>query len=764
MIRHTTYLLLSIVLGFSCSSQLYGQENSFYGLGDWKSYFPAKGYFEITKGENAVIATNPYQVMLYYPEDDEYQFLNKINGLSDIGISTTTYLDEIETLIIGYENGNIDIVTPDQVVNLNGIKNNANIIESKRINDIVSDGTYAFLATSFGIVQVDLLAREFGSTLFSQSSILDLDINEINRSLVAVSADDLFQFPLSSDLNFADVANWEVHPLGLISLVDEMVVWKDEIITLSDGQLMKWDDAQKVLLETDIPVVRPIKKLVPESNYLLLINDFDNVLQWDGSQFNQTFNPCLAGLKDIFYVAEGHFWYVIDEGIGEYHSGDCFFKPTDGLPSIYLSEMSVLNGHLYGATGGVNQIFNNLFREDGFFTNDSGEWQLYGKNTVPEFGERDMRDIISVAVDQDKEEVYFGSFWDGVVQYKDGEIKVFDDSNSSLQNSIFHPGRTRVSDIFIDKSRNVWMANHYAPRPIVVYTAEGEWFSFPSPVETNIERLVVDGQGYVWMDVRNLGIVIVDLGDWNTDADDKYRLILPNSSDATLFDNAQINEITVDLDDVVWVGTQSGPVRFDCGSVALESLCVGRKPIVEIDDVPGILLGGENIRAIAIDPGNRKWFGTENGVYVINRNTDNIDHHFTSTNSPLPSNIVNDIAIDEESGEVYISTEGGLVSYRAEATKTVFVDRKKAVVYPNPVPPTFDGQIGIRDLSSNALVRITSLDGRLIYERRAVGGQLAWDRLDQDGRPVDGGIYLVFATSDESLAPFTQVGKIFLLH
>ncbi|GAA5221766.1 type IX secretion system anionic LPS delivery protein PorZ [Membranihabitans marinus] len=764
MIRYTRYLLLLIVLGFSCSFKLYGQENSFYGLGDWKSYFPAKGYFEISKGENSIIATNPYQVTLYYPEDGEEQTLNKVNGLSDIGISTSTYVDDIKTLIIGYENGNIDIVTEDRVVNLNGIKNNANIIESKRINDIVSSGNFAFLATSFGVVQIDLLAHEFGSTLFSQSSILDLEVNGDNGSLVAVSADDLYQYSLILDQNFADIANWTVYPLGLVNPIDEMVVWKNQIYTLSDGVVMKWDENQAVLIGSGIPVIRPIKKLVPEVNSLLLINDFDNVLEWDGNQLVQTFNPCLSGLEDIIFQGEGGFYYVVDEGIGQYKDGDCHFQSIDGLPSLFLSEMSVFNGSLYGATGGVNQIYNNLFREDGFFTNESGEWQLYGRNTVAELEERDMRDIICVAVDGETEEVYFGSFWDGVVVYKDGEIKVFDEENSSLQNSVFHPGRTRVSDIFIDDSKNIWMANHYAPRPIVVYTSDGNWHSFPSPVETNIEGLVVDGQGFVWMDVRNLGIVIVDLGDWNTDADDKYRLILPNSSDATLFDNAQINELTVDLDGVVWVGTQSGPVRFDCGSVALESICAGRKPIIEIDDVPGILLGDENIRAIAIDPGNRKWFGTENGVYVINSNTDNIDHHFTTSNSPLPSNIVNDIAIDEESGEVYISTEGGLLSYRAEATKTKFVDRKKAVVYPNPVPPTFGGQIGIKELSNNALVRITSLDGRLIYERRAVGGQLAWDGLDRDGQQVKGGIYLVFATSDESLSPFTQVGKIFLLH
>src|SRR5690606_22397638 len=139
------------------------------------------------------------------------------------------------------------------------------------------------------------------------------------------------------------------------------------------------------------------------------------------------------------------------------------------------------------------------------------------------------------------------------------------------------------------------------------------------------------------------------------------------------------------------------------------------------------------------------------------------DHHFKSENSPLPSNSIVDIAIDGASGEVFIATDEGLVSYRGEATTAAEGSMEGVVVYPNPVPPDYSGRIGIKNLPENALVRITTLSGRLIYENRALGGQMVWNRLDQDGRAMASGIYLVFVTQDKSLSPFTQMGKIFLL-
>jgi len=214
----------------------------------------------------------------------------------------------------------------------------------------------------------------------------------------------------------------------------------------------------------------------------------------------------------------------------------------------------------------------------------------------------------------------------------------------------------------------------------------------------------------------------------------------------------------------VWVGTESGPVVFDCGDFALDELCLGRKPVIEVEGSLGVLLRNENIRSIAIDAGNRKWIGTDNGVYVVNSLITAIDHHFNIDNSPLPHNSISDIAVDHASGEVYIATDGGLVSYRGESVASFSAEGMPVKIFPNPVPPGYDAQVGIENVSENSLVRITTLSGRVVYENRAIGGRLVWDQRDQDGRRVSSGVYLVFATGDESYSPYTQTGKIFILH
>ena len=123
-------------------------------------------------------------------------------------------------------------------------------------------------------------------------------------------------------------------------------------------------------------------------------------------------------------------------------------------------------------------------------------------------------------------------------------------------------------------------------------------------------------------------------------------------------------------------------------------------------------------------------------------------HHFTEENSPLYSNQIVDIEINNETGEVFFGTDQGILSYKSTATGggTVNTD---VVVYPNPVKPGYNGIIAIKGLVSNADVKITDVSGTLIYATRAEGGQAIWSGKSFDGRKASTGVYLVFATDDE---------------
>ena len=752
-----------VILGLVLSlSGAVAQQNSSFDLGTWKAYLPAGEYTQLVKGTESVIVVNPFQLVFYYPETNEELLLHKGNGLSDIGISYVNYIDSQGAVVVGYENGNVDIVTPDRTYNIPGIKNNQNILASKRINDIAVFGDQVYLATDFGVVEINTTIYEFGSTLFTDEPVLHIEAQVESNTLFAATGSEMYFLEIQPSTNLADIQEWEIFPASEEGDIQDAAVWGGDIYLVVGDQLWKLVDQ---LLSGVGVTGSKIRFIKPADSHLLVVNEYDNIFTWDGQQSVQFINLCLLQMRDVLMVNPRVFWYVKQHEFGLYQNDECQSRELPGVPSRFVTEMTVFNDDLYVATGGVSRIYNNLYREDGFYTNASGQWVTHRNTTEPVLGAVDMRDVYQVEKVPSRNQLYFGTFWSGVIGYEEGELTLFDETNSSLQFSVTNPDRIRVADLFLDREENLWVANHDAIRPLSVMTPAGEWRNFAIDVNPRIEKLIVDEYQNIWMAIAERGLYIFNPHDWDDEGDDESRLIIPQAGDesGTSFDNARINEIVIDRNGGVWLGTESGPVLFDCGNIAFDNICQGRKPVIELNGDLGVLLGNENVRAIAIDGGNRKWFGTDNGVYVISGAIDRIDHHFRSDNSPLPSNSIVDIAIDPVSGEVFIATESGLVSYRGEATEDDPASFSPLAVFPNPVPPAYAGPIGIKNLPENALVRITTLAGRLIYEDRALGGQLVWDRLDQDGRNVANGIYLVFATQDKSLAPYTQVGKIFLL-
>ncbi|MEO1450387.1 MAG: transcriptional regulator, partial [Bacteroidota bacterium] len=178
-------------------------------------------------------------------------------------------------------------------------------------------------------------------------------------------------------------------------------------------------------------------------------------------------------------------------------------------------------------------------------------------------------------------------------------------------------------------------------------------------------------------------------------------------------------------------------VYYDPASIALGSIVDASTPVF---DQTG-LLSNNVVRSIAVDGGNRKWIGTENGVFLVAENGDDVIHHFTKENSPLLSNRVNDVAIDQSTGEVFIATDKGLISYQGDAT---LGDRdcNDVLVYPNPVRPDYEGTITIRGAARGSAVKITTVSGMLVRELESQGSTATWDGLDTFGNPVRSGIYL----------------------
>jgi hypothetical protein len=173
------------------------------------------------------------------------------------------------------------------------------------------------------------------------------------------------------------------------------------------------------------------------------------------------------------------------------------------------------------------------------------------------------------------------------------------------------------------------------------------------------------------------------------------------------------------------------------------------------------LLEEESVTAIAVDGQNRKWFGTvSSGVYITNAEGTRQIANFNPLNSPLPSPYIYNIHPWDLTGETFIVTDLGIVSYRDWATEPSEV-LDSLHIFPNPVRRNYDGLVGIRGLSEGSTVRIFTIDGQLVRYLMAFGGQAVWDLQTIDGRRVSPGIYLISALDAEGKR--SVVGKIVIL-
>lgn len=220
----------------------------------------------------------------------------------------------------------------------------------------------------------------------------------------------------------------------------------------------------------------------------------------------------------------------------------------------------------------------------------------------------------------------------------------------------------------------------------------------------------------------------------------------------------KVTSMIEDKDGAIWVGTDNGIGILNCGDISKDP-CNAYLPIVKTNGFNAYLFQKETIKCMAVDAANRKWIGTNNGAWLVSQDGLTIIEHFTKENSPLPTDTIEQMIIEPNNGEIFFKTNQEWVSYRSTATKAV-THQESIFIFPNPVPPDYSGLISFKKLVDNAHVKITDINGKLIYQTRSLGGQAVWNGKTYEGRPVATGIYLVFVRDDEGNEK--AVGKIMI--
>lgn len=738
-------------------------------IGKWRDHLAYKSAIAVTEGGGKAYCASTFGLFSFNKKDNSLERISKISGLSDIEYSTINYNKYNKTLLIAYTNANIDLIKDNVITNIADIKR-AFILGNKIINSIYFINQYAYLSCGFGIVVLDMERKEIKDTYYIGPKGGSLNIRGITSdgdNLFAATDDGVYEASLSS--NLASFTSWTKHinlPKGIFNSI---TFFSGKIFVNYSKMLTQQSNAQDSIFVFDhggwthFPEVSGynINSLGSYSDKLVITQDvnveiFDTNLTRiklvDSYQFDNVHSKQAVLDEDNFlWIADSQYGLVKN---GNTKSSESHYP--DGPETSNVLEMTLVNNNLYVAPGGRNDVWDGIYNHDGLFYFKDDDWRTIRLDTIT--------DVVNVNIDPNEStKVYASTLSKGLLEFNNDVLTtIYNTSNSTLEVRADAPtsGIIQTAGSAFDKEGNLWITNSHAKSPLSVKKKDDSWQSYTMNSLTQISNsfgsLIVNRMNQKWIIIaRGGGILVFD--DNNTipnTTDDKSKILTTAQGQGKL-PSANVLCMAEDLEGVIWVGTSAGiGVFYSPENVFSNGKFDAQEILVIQDGKAQILLGTETITAIAVDGANRKWIGTQNaGVFLMSADGTTEIHHFISDNSPLLTNEITSIAINQQSGEVFFGTSKGIISYKNTATEGT-EDFGNVYAYPNPVRENYEGLIAIKGLVKDVNVKITDITGTLVYETKAEGGQAIWDGKNFSGIKVHTGVYLVFCSNSDGTKTF----------
>ncbi len=728
-------------------------------LGQWRTHLPFNNVLSLVASDDRIFCATTGGLFTIDAVSGEINQFSTINGLADINTNKIAWDKQTKTLLIAYKNSKLDLLAGEKIYHLPEIFEKSGLGD-KSINAIVFNDSNAYLSCGFGIVVYDLQKKEVKDTYYLGTGGTNLTIYEtaiIGRQILAATANGIYETSLDNPL-IADASTWKKH--GSMqnypgTNAKSIVSFNNYVYALFDDAIYKYKDNSW----SPTQIFRPnVNTLNVSNNQLLSISSF-RVISYNqqevvlkniqnASNFN-ALNAAIVDDKNNMYLADA------EKGLLLTKDGTTFnYLSPKGPNTLNVSELKYANDKVFLAPGAITGILAPAYYNDGFSVLSKNEWQSYSENNNTAFS--GVKDIVATTYSQPENTTYLASYVNGLLAFDaNGILKTYNQNNSSLQLTIGDPTNIRVNGLGFDSKQNLWLTQYGVNKPLSVKKTDGSWQAFDFPVAlpnpvTTVTGLLVDNQDNKWLKLRNEGLLIFDGSKSKKIGFSVNNGALPGSN---------VNCLTLDKDGAIWIGTNQGVALVYNVSDLFAGATVEIPNLIENGFLKP-LLATQNVKCIAVDGANRKWIGTDNGVWLFNSSGTQQIQYFNTNNSPLLNNNIISIAIDDTSGEVFFGTASGIISYKSDATEPV-QKMDKVIVYPNPVRPGFNGTIGIKGLATNAYVKITDISGTLVYDTRANGGQATWNGKNFSQQEVASGVYLVLVVNNDGTD--TAVGKILIV-
>ena len=736
---------------FSFQSSVFAYDNT-DGWTLYPSYHNAT-YCQVAGEKVYILASGA--LYSYNRSDSEVRLYDKINTLSDIDITHIAYCKDIGALVIVYSNANIDVLYDDEeIYNLSDFKNK--LLPQKKINSIGIQGTTAYLSTEFGTVEIDLENLEFRNTY---NTGLDTKYTYLFKDrLYTATKSGLYYCQTSK--NMLDKNNWEKAHQDAMKTLAEL---DGKLYCIaSDGKFLEF-----------IPETNKLRMVDSSDSYSYMYKDGDSLIAVSASRIvkidsNGTSNICNLTDKYSFILKDNDTYWcckgyggVVESAVEE---NGIVARTHPLLPDSpirnYCEFIQFTSDDKLLVAGGNINFFDITFYDGTLmeYNCSSDRWVNLPEDTIKQTTGLKYVNLCSIDEDPTEPGHYFASsFGYGIYEFRDGKfLNHYSIHNSPLETVVpSNNSYVRVPMVKFDNEGNLWCINTGIKDIIKILKKDGTWTSlYYKPIEylpTMVEPLI-DSRGWLW--VTSLqgepGIFCAKLNGTPLDtSDDESKVWLHKftNQDGTSYDIYQVYTLTEDHSGSIWVGTNTGLFVID-NPKSFFNDGIFKQIKVPRNDGTGLadyLLSGTYIKSIKIDGANRKWVGTnDNGIYLISADGKETIHHFTTENSPLPSNNIESIAINGKSGEVFIGTEKGIASYMSDATRAEDkLDKKNVYTFPNPVKADYSGNISIVGLTADCNVKIVDAAGLLINEGTSNGGRYSWNGRNSRGEKVASGVYYV---------------------
>lgn len=752
---------------------LCGTINSQNFENEWSGYFSYTSVKSISKGNDRIFAAAENAIFTYDLSTQELSTISSINGLSGEVISTIYYSEAFGLLIIGYENGLIEVVVDgdEDILTVVDILDKQTIPpDRKLINQFNEYSGNLYISTGYGISVFNLATLEFGDSYFIGNLGTQIEITQtaVREPYIyaASSEGGVYRAEVASD-NLIDFEAWTNvvggNFKGIQTLNTEVYALKsnNEVYLVPESgsfiiQNIYSENVVDFLASDDLLTISTVNKMYAYSEGFIQQGTIGSI-----SGFEYELQSGLA-FNEFFYMGTTEIGMLI----APFNGNEAEQILPDGPILNEPFAIDASPGQLWVGFGDVDVNFNPFPLSRRGISNLRDEmWTNISYDDLEAAVGGEVTDIVRVIINpDDSDDVYMSSYQKGLLKI-DGLTPtiLFNENNSPLTVPPNLPAaEIRIYGSDFDRQGNLWFVQSRINEGLIRRASSGgfERIDISSIIDAENEialsELAVSREGYVFFGATENGLV-----GYNP-TNGAFNRIGEGIGNGNLSSN-NIRALEFDNQNRLWIGSLKGlRVLYSTGSFFEEGANTEAQAIIILDgDVPQELLFEQSITDIEVDGSNNKWIATAtSGVFYLSSNGQETLLRFTKSNSPLPSNNIQDIAIDATSGVVYFATKNGLVAYNG--TSTAPRDNLADVYsYPNPVRPGFTGNVTIDGLTARANVKITDLEGNLVFEDTSEGGSIVWDTTAFGRYRVASGVYLVLVTTNDGLE--TKITKIMII-